>query len=185
MKPIALKLTILLGAMLVAFSNAGWADSGTFTMNYTKNNPIPVGDQEGHIIYLGEARGTAKGGWKNGGKVLIREYVDIVNGNGTHQGYVTVNRGAAKEVTKYSGKGSTTMNEDGTPNTTFGGNWTLVYGIGDFEQQVGNRGTYKGQKQTRIGIVGIQLDTTAAGGKGVLALLAPELYPTQDRMRQR
>lgn len=144
MKTMKIKHTLILGALMMGFTGAGWADSGTFTMKYTKNNPIPVGDQEGHVIYLGEARGTAEGGWKEGGKVLNRDYVDIINGNGTHQGYISVTRGDAKEVTKWSGKVSTTMNDDGAPNTAFGGNWETVYGTGDFEQHVGDRGTYEG-----------------------------------------
>lgn len=144
MKTSGTKQTVPAGAMLVVIAGASWADSGSFTMHYTTNDPIPVGDKEGHVIYLGEARGTAKGGRKDGGKVLNREYVDIVNGNGTHQGYVAVTRDGDKEVTRWSGKVTTTMNEDGTPNTTFGGNWTTVYGAGDFEQQVGASGTYEG-----------------------------------------
>lgn len=144
MKPVLSKQTVLVGAMLVVFANASLADSSSFTMHYTKNDPIPVGGKEGHVIYLGEATGTAEGGWKDGGQVLNRDYVDIINGNGTHQGYITVTRDGAKEVTKWSGEVSTTMNEDGTPNTTFGGDWETVYGTGDFEQQVGNQGTYEG-----------------------------------------
>ena len=147
MRTITLKTTVLttmLMMMVSAFATVGWADSGSFNMHYTKNNPIPVGDKEGHIIYLGEAHGTAKGGWKDGGKVLNRDYVDIIKGNGTHQGYITVTRSGDKEVTKWSGKVNTTMNEDGTPNTTFAGNWVTVYGTGDFEQHVGKGGRYEG-----------------------------------------
>ncbi|MDQ4146648.1 MAG: hypothetical protein M3120_02970, partial [Pseudomonadota bacterium] len=98
MRAITLKTTVLttMLMMISAFATVGWADSGTFNMHYTKNNPIPVGDKEGHIIYLGESHGTAKGGWKDGGKVLNRDYVDIIKGNGTHQGYITVTRNGDK-----------------------------------------------------------------------------------------
>lgn len=144
MKTISLKLTALSAAMLIGCATAGGPDAGNFTMQYTKNNPIPVGDQEGHVIYLGEAQGTAEGGSKDGSEVLNRDYVDITNGNGIHQGYATFTKGDSEEIVKWSGKVNTVMNEDGTPNTKFGGNFEAVHGTGEFEDNVGKGGNYTG-----------------------------------------
>lgn len=144
MKTAAFKETLLTGAVLMAFANPGWADSGSFTMKYTKNTPVPIGDKEGHIIYLGEARGTAEGGTADGAKVLNRDYVDIIQGSGTHQGYATFTKETGEEIVKWSGKVNTVLNDDGTPNTTFEGDWTTVHGTGQFEQDLGDTGTYNG-----------------------------------------
>jgi hypothetical protein len=143
-KTITIKQTALIGAMLMAFAGAGWADSGSFTMKYTQNQPIPVGDQQGHIIYLGESHGTAEGGSKDGSKVLNRDYVDITNGNGEHQGYTTFTKGSAKEIVKWSGKVNTALNEDGRPNTTFEGDWKTVHATGEFDGNMGKSGPYEG-----------------------------------------
>lgn len=65
--------------MLIGCATAGGPDAGNFTMQYTKNSPIPVGDWEGHIIYLGKPQGMSAGGSKDGSEVLSRDYVDIPN----------------------------------------------------------------------------------------------------------
>jgi hypothetical protein len=144
MNAISFKLTPVFAAMLIGCATAGSPETGNFSMQYTKNNPIPIGDQEGHIIYLGEAKGTAEGGSKDGSKVLNRDYVDITNGNGIHQGYASFTKGASLEIVKWSGKVNTVMNKDGTPNTTFGGKFKTVHGTGRFEDNVGKSGSYTG-----------------------------------------
>lgn len=144
MKTITFKPAPFAGAMLLAFASASWADSGSFNMHYTKNSPIPVGDQPGHIVYLGEASGTAKGGGKDGSQVQNQDYVDIINGNGEHQGYLTATKRDGKEIVKWAGKVHTTMAKNGTPNTSFRGNYVVVQGTGWFEPRLGKHGAYKG-----------------------------------------
>lgn len=107
---------------LVFAAAAAWAaDSGKFEMKYTENQPIPVGDAEGHAIYLGNASGPAIGGSIDGAKVSTREFVDIVNGNGNGRGYTTLSKGGDSAIYKHEGAVKTTMTDKGQPNTTFQG----------------------------------------------------------------
>lgn len=144
MRTATLKRSSLMGALLIACASASWADSGSFTMTNTERDPILMAEN-GHMIYVSAAKGTAKGGDVDGARVTHRELVDITQGNGVHQGYTTFTKGGNKEIVKWSGKINTTLNDDGSPNTTFAGKWTTVYGTGPFKQSVGDSGTYEGQ----------------------------------------
>src|SRR4051794_11842690 len=66
---------------------------GTFTMTYTQQHPLPVADAEGHVLLASEANGTNRStgstAFLDGAEVRITEIADLVQGNGSHQGYDT------------------------------------------------------------------------------------------------
>lgn len=115
---------------------------GTFTMTYTQRHPLSIVDTEGHVLIATEAKGrnrsTGPGSYMDGAEVRNSEIADLVQGNGPHQGYVTLRKGGEEHVSKWSGKVTTTLGADQKPVTTFEGTWTKVKGpIG--------QGTYRGR----------------------------------------
>jgi hypothetical protein len=115
---------------------------GTFTMTYSQQHPLPVADAEGHILTANEAKGTNRStdptAYMDGADVTIAELADLVQGNGSHQGYVTKSQNGEVVIAKYSGMIKTALGPDQKPVTTFAGTWTAVKG----EE---GRGTYKGR----------------------------------------
>lgn len=115
---------------------------GTFTMTYSQQHPLPVADAEGHIVIANEAKGTNRNTgptpYMDGADVTIAELADLVQGNGSQQGYVTKSQNGEVVIAKYSGMIKTVLGPDHQPVTTFAGTWTSVKG----EE---GHGTYKGQ----------------------------------------
>jgi hypothetical protein len=64
--------------------------SGTLTMTFAERHPIPVGDAEGHVLVLAQAKGmnrnTGPTDYMAGGEVASTEIADLTQGNGPHQG---------------------------------------------------------------------------------------------------
>ncbi|MDQ3195421.1 MAG: hypothetical protein M3Q32_03385 [Pseudomonadota bacterium] len=117
------------------------ADSGKFNMK-SEPQPIPVGDVEGHAIYLGDANGQAIGGSVDGAKVQTREFVDIVNGTGSGRGYTTISKDGETAIYKHEGKIKTTMSDKGQPDTRFEG--MAVNVKPGFGRKMGAKTAYKG-----------------------------------------
>lgn len=121
--------------------------AGTFTMRYVTQEKLSIPDGAGHVLLLTDARGTNRnsgpGDFMAGAQVAIREILDLAQGNGSSQGYVTLWQGADSTVVKINGKVTTTMSPDGSPRTTFTGSWTEVRGTGQYAGIQGG-GTYRG-----------------------------------------
>lgn len=121
--------------------------AGTFTMRYVTQEKLSIPVGAGHVLLLTEARGTNRNGgpgdFMAGAQVAIQEILDLAQGNGSSQGYVTLWQGADSTVGKVNGKVTTTMSPDGSPRTTFTGRWTEVRGTGRYAGIQGG-GTYKG-----------------------------------------
>jgi hypothetical protein len=115
---------------------------GTFTMTYSQQHPLSVADAEGHIVIANEAKGTNRSTgptpYEDGADVTIAELADLVQGNGSHQGYVTKSQNGEVAIDKWSGAVHTVLGPDQKPATTFAGTWTAVKG----EE---GHGTYKGR----------------------------------------
>lgn len=116
--------------------------AGTFTMNYTEQHPIPILDADGHVLLQTASTGTNQStgptSYMAGAETSNAELADLVQGNGTHQGYVTMSLNGNVEVTRWSGKVTTTLGPDQKPVTTFQGTWTKVKGAS-------GHGTYSGR----------------------------------------
>jgi hypothetical protein len=121
--------------------------AGTFTMAYVTQEKLSIPDGAGHALLLTEARGTNRNSgpsdFMSKAQVDIREILDLAQGNGSSQGYVTLSLGADSTLVKISGRVTTTMSPDGSPRTTFAGTWTEVKGTGQYVGIKGG-GTYKG-----------------------------------------
>lgn len=121
--------------------------AGSINMTYTPRAGYSVGDTEGHAIGGAEARGTNRNtgpaDYMRGAEVVSVETNDLVNGNGTHQGYITFTGSEGTTISRWTGKVTTTLSADKQPITTFEGTWTLIKGTGKHERATG-RGTYKG-----------------------------------------
>jgi hypothetical protein len=121
--------------------------AGTFTMRYATQEKLSIPDGAGHVLLLTEARGTNRNSgptdFMSGAQVAIREILDLAQGNGASQGYVTLWQAADSTLVKISGRVTTTMSPQGSPRTTFAGTWSYVKGTGQHEGIQG-RGTYKG-----------------------------------------
>src|SRR5687767_8293177 len=72
--------------------------AGAFTMAYVTQEKVSIPDGPGHVLLLTEARGTNRNTGPNdfmpGAQVATREILDLAQGNGSSQGYVTLSMGA-------------------------------------------------------------------------------------------
>jgi hypothetical protein len=146
----ALAATLPIAAVLLqAWSPVGAPSkiAGTFTARYAEQHPLPVADAEGHALLLGRVQGvnrsTGPTRYMDQGMVTSLEFGDLVQGNGSHQGYITFSQGGDTVISKWSGTVTTTLAPDKTPMTSFAGTWTKLKGTGRYEAITG-KGTYKG-----------------------------------------
>jgi len=121
--------------------------AGQFTASYAKQEALPIPDSQGHVLMLGEATGsnasTNGSDYMDGAAIVNQEILDLMQGNGPHSGYVTMSKDGEQTVTRWEGKVTTTLNKDGSPNTTFKGVWQKVAGTGQYADFTGS-GTYQG-----------------------------------------
>ena len=108
--------------------------SGTFKASYVKQEAMPIKDNQGHVMVLSNSQATNKSTGKaeyfDDGQVEVKDVIDIVNGNGTHSGYITFSsKNGERTVSRLTGKVVTVMAPDGkTPLTTVEGNFEQVFG---------------------------------------------------------
>ncbi len=121
--------------------------AGAFTMAYATQEKLGIPDGAGHVLLLTEAGGTNRNtgpsDFMPGAHVAIREILDLAQGNGSSQGYVTMWQGADTVFGKISGRVTTTVSSQGSPSTTFVGTWAQEKGTGQYVGIKG-RGSYKG-----------------------------------------
>jgi hypothetical protein len=110
--------------------------SGKQTLAYTKQERINVGDIEGHMLSLIEAKGvnvsTGKVDYMNGGQVVNLVTSDLVNFNGPIQGYSIVKKKEDSATGKLEGKIITELSSEGTPVATIEASLTWIRGTGQF-----------------------------------------------------
>jgi len=131
-------LAALLGATLLFTGtiSAYAADyAGSYKGTITKQDGLPIVDNGQHVIALGTSTGTNKSTGKkdyfDGGAIVVTDFIDIVNGNGTHQGYWTVSKDGEQVTNSLKGKMTTVMAADGkTPMTSIEGTVDGLYGTG-------------------------------------------------------
>lgn len=127
----ALLSTTLLLTGAVCANAAEYA--GAYKGTITKQDPLPIVDNGQHVIALGSSTGTnkstGKNGYFDGGAVVVNDFIDMVNGNGTHQGYFMVSKDGEQVTNTLKGKMTTVMAPDGkTPMTTIEGTFDGLYG---------------------------------------------------------
>ncbi len=126
--------------------------AGKHTLAYIKQNTINVGDTEDHIISLNEFEGfnvsTGEEKFMDGAQDVGMDFVDLVMGNGTGQGYGNFSLNGDIIFWKHQGNTTTTISPEGKPVTTFEGSWTYTKGTGKYENIQGS-GTFKGKLMSR------------------------------------
>lgn len=120
--------------------------AGTFTMAYVKTERVEVPDIPGHVLVLtlaqGSNRSTGPSEFMSGSQVTIAELVDLVQGNGSNQGYVVQSKGEDSVFVRVKGQVTTTVSSQGSPSTSARGDWTFVRGAGQYSGIRGS-GTFK------------------------------------------
>ena len=119
-------------------------DAGSYEATYTKRDMQPIPDQDGHVLMLTEASGTATnpGGPLDGLSMIQRETADLRQGNGPQQGYVIFGKGSDQLIVKFEGDVTTTL-KHGQPNTTMKGSYAVVGATGALAGTQGE-GNYSG-----------------------------------------
>jgi len=119
-------------------------DAGSYEAAYTKRDMQPIPDQDGHVLMLTEASGTATnpGGPLDGLSMIQRETADLRQGNGRQQGYVIFGKDSDQLIVKFEGDVTTTL-KDGQPNTTMKGSYAVVGATGALAGTQGE-GNYSG-----------------------------------------
>lgn len=122
--------------------------AGAFTMTYVKQERLNVPDAAGHVLLLTAAQGTNRNTGPNdfmpGAQVSILETLDLLQGNGSNYGYVTMSSGADSVIDRINGKVTTTVSPQGSPHTAFAGTWTTVKGTGQYDG-IKASGTFRGR----------------------------------------
>jgi hypothetical protein len=122
--------------------------AGKMTAAYTIVEEMDVGDVEDHIVALGESHGTnantGKSEFMDGARIVNLSFSDLVQGNGPHQGYITLFENGDTVISKWEGKITTTLSDESTPSITFEGTMSWIKTTGRFENMQGS-GTYSGR----------------------------------------
>jgi hypothetical protein len=143
----ALSVLVVLLLAPGASAQMGTAVSGTITATYTQMDTMMVSEADMHMMNMGISEGTNKCTSENmfmdGAKGTNMSFMDLKQGNGSHQGYVKFEMESGTATAKWSGMVTTTMSAEGAPMTSFEGTYKYVSGTGEFENMQGE-GTYKG-----------------------------------------
>jgi hypothetical protein len=122
--------------------------SGQAELQYSKREAIDIPGRDGHMLALGEVRGTnqntSAGDFFAGASVVNVETADLMQGNGSHQGYYTMRDGNDTATAKWHGTVSTVLGADQQPQTSFEGTWEYIQGTGRYSGIQGG-GEYRGE----------------------------------------
>ena len=122
--------------------------SGTITAAISRADTVMVNDAQGHGMYLqawkGTLASTGEQPFMDGAKVVIPALSDLVQGNGTHQGYTTFAMGADTVVASWHGKVTAVMGKDEKRLISFKGVFTYMRGTGQY-MNIKGKGTYEGK----------------------------------------
>jgi hypothetical protein len=143
----ALSLLVVLLLAPGAGAQMGTAISGTLTATYTQLDTVMVSQADMHMMTMGISGGankcTSENMFMEGAKATNMSFSDLTKGNGPHQGYVKFEKDGDSAMAKWAGKVTTTMSAEGTPMTSFEGNFKYISGTGELEGIKG-QGTFKG-----------------------------------------
>lgn len=141
-----LAILAVIGLTSTAALAGNMKDSGSMDMTYAKRDMQPIADADGHVLLLTDAVGTSKNtagtGYLEGFSSDAREIMDLTQGNGPSQGYVTFSNGGDQQIVKINSTVTTVM-KDGHPSTTMKGKWSIVKATGHLAGIQGD-GTFAG-----------------------------------------
>jgi hypothetical protein len=143
---VSLAMILALGAT-TSIAQQKMMVSGKMTQSYTKQENLDIGDVPGHVVSLAQENGTNVSTGENkfldGADLANITFSDLVNGNGPHQGYVTLTKGPDGATASWKGNVTTVMSKEGKPTITFKGTFTWIKGMGQYANIQGT-GTYSG-----------------------------------------
>src|SRR3954453_13892476 len=104
--------------------------SGQAELQYSKRENIDVPGREGHGLALGEVRGTnqntsASDFFADVSAINV-ETADLMQGNGSHQGYYTMRKGDDAVTAEWHGTVTTVIGPDQQPQTSVNGTWEYI-----------------------------------------------------------
>ena len=138
---------ILMLALTTAEAQQKFKMAGTGEYTMIEGQAFNINDAEGHMVRLNKAEGnnlsTGETEWMHNAKTVNISFADATMGNGFHQGYVIIEKGNDKIVSRWEGKMTTKLSEDGQPVTTFQGNMWWTDATGKYKDMHGVA-TYKG-----------------------------------------
>lgn len=144
---VCLMLVFIVGAANLCAQEATKI-SGKMTATYTKMDSTVVGDVPGHTMILGTSEGTntntGENAFMDGAQITNLSFSDLVQGNGTNQGYVIFTKDGDVTYAKWQGKVTTTKTDEGEPDTSLEGTFDYTKGTGQFENIKG-KGSYTGK----------------------------------------
>ena len=122
--------------------------AGKQTLAFTNQERIMIGDIDGHVLSLAEAKGvnqsTGPTEFMDGAQAINVVSSDLVNFSGPIHGYSISKKGNDSFYAKIEGKLTTTVSSDGSPLTTIEATMTWIKGTGKYEGVMGG-GTAKGR----------------------------------------
>jgi hypothetical protein len=129
---LSLVLLLLLAVPFVQAAERGKV-TGRVVLYATNFQSIPVGDAEGHSIYLLEAKGIAF--WEPWGACLLKPITigDRTKGVGSTEGYAIWTYPDGSTITTKEKGGSTSAGPGKTGAGEGEGTWTFVSGTGKFQ----------------------------------------------------
>lgn len=138
---------ILVLGFTTAHTQEKFKMAGTGEFTFSDGKEFNIDDVEGHTIRINKAEGknisTGETEWMHNARTVNTSFADVIQGNGSHQGYITLENGGDKVVSQWEGKMITKLSTDGKPVTTFEGNMWWVEATGKYENMHGVA-TYKG-----------------------------------------
>ena len=127
--------------------------SGKTTNAYNKMERINVGDVDGHMISLLVSEGvnlsTGNTGFMDGAQVVAITTSDMINFNGSFQGYVKFIKKGDMTFSKFKGKVTAKPSAEGNPVVLLEGTIDFLKGTGQFENIQGNS-SFKGRYLANI-----------------------------------
>jgi hypothetical protein len=123
---------------------AAGVPGGTIVAQYSKREVAHVADKPGHVLLFMESAGTNVSSGTPailaGYDVTLIAYADIVEGNGSYEGYITFMKGGSRATAKLDGA-VTTVLSDGEHATAISGtfrdfSWPHAGKTGTFEMRL-------------------------------------------------
>ncbi|MEE9555058.1 MAG: hypothetical protein V3W18_12245 [candidate division Zixibacteria bacterium] len=148
-KAISLSVVIVLAILFFATNSHAQQVipiSGKINATYTQQDSTVVSAADGHVMFISVSEGTnvsLEGGFMDGAQATNMGFSDLTKGSGPHEGYIQFVKGDDGTMGQWQGKVTTVMSPEGTPVTTFEGNYRYIRGNGKFEGIKGS-GTYRG-----------------------------------------
>ena len=122
--------------------------SGQAELQYSKREAVDIPGREGHMLALGEVRGTNQNTCDSDffadASAVNVETADLTAGERDPRGYYTLRNGGDAVTAKWHGTVTTALGPNQQPQTSFRGTWEYTQGTGRYSGIQGS-GAYEGE----------------------------------------